>query len=100
MDLNYGTDVVRSRADLLSLMVSGIAEGARLTDEFLLVKCGDQVNGGKVRWLTDVASDTARALEFRKIDTFVLQGGRKQPEGTSQKHARHEYSSLLVFGRR
>lgn len=100
MDTRYGTDEVRSRSDLLSLLVSGMAEAARLADKFMLVKVMDQVNGGQVRWLTTVAIDTARALEFRHVDSFILQGGRPQPEGRAQKHARHEFSTLLVFRRR
>jgi hypothetical protein len=100
MDKRYGTEDGLTRAEVLSLLVGGIAEGARLCRKFLLVKCMDQVNGGKVRWQTQVAADTARALELRLVDQFILTGGRKQPAGTSQKHARHEYSTLLVFGRR
>ena len=101
MDALYGVDEVATRSERLCLLASGVAEGARLTDDLLLVKVMDQVNGGKVRWMTDVATDIARACELRKIDAFILSGGgRKQPNGTSQQHARHEYSSLLVFGRK
>jgi hypothetical protein len=100
MDSHFGTDVVRTRPEVLSLIVGGVAEGSRLATKFLLVKCMDQVSSGKARWQTQVVTDTARALEWRWVDQFLLPGGRPQPKGRSQKHARHEYSTLLVFGRR
>jgi hypothetical protein len=100
MDLRFGTDVVRTRNELLALIVGGIAEAARLADVFVLVKLMDQVNSQEVRWLTDVATLTGLALELRKFDSFILApGGRKQPAGTTQQHARREHSTLLVFGR-
>jgi hypothetical protein len=99
MDLRFGTDEVRTRNELLALLVSGIAEGARLANKWLLVKVMDQVNSQEMRWLSDVATDVARALEFRKVDTFMLKGGRPQPEGRGQHHSRKLHSTLLVFGR-
>ena len=100
MDARYGTSDAMTRNEVLCLLVGGVAEGARLSDDLLLVKTMDQVNGGKVRWQTDVATEVARACEFRKVDILILTGGRKQPSGTTQQHARHEYSTLLVFGRK
>jgi hypothetical protein len=99
MDLRFGTDEVRTRNELLALLVSGIAEGARLANKYLLVKVMDQVNSQEMRWLSDVATDVARAMEFRKVDTFMLKGGRPQPEGRGQHHSRKLHSTLLVFGR-
>lgn len=100
MDARFGTTEPQTRNEILALLAGGTAEGCRLADQFLLVKCMDQVEASKVRWQTDVVSDVAKALEFRKVDQLMLVGGRPQPEGTSQKHARHNYSTLLVFGRR
>jgi hypothetical protein len=100
MDLRYGTGEVATRSERLTLLISGIAEGTRLTDDLLLVKIMDQVNSGKMRWMTDTATVVANACELRKVDSFMIRGGRKQPSGTSQQHARHEYSTLLVFGRK
>lgn len=100
MDARYGTTEAMTRSEVLCGLAGGIAEACRLSDDLVLVKMQDQVNGGKVRWQTDVATDVARACEFRKIDILILAGGRKQPDGKSQKHARHEYSTLLVFGRK
>jgi hypothetical protein len=100
MDARYGTSQAMTRNEVLCLLVGGVAEGARLSDDLLIVKAMDQVNGGRVRWQTDVATEVARACEFRKIDVLILPGGRKQPAGTKQQHARHEYSTLLIFGRK
>ena len=100
MDRRFGTEKRRTRNEILTLLVGGVAEAARLSDEILMVKCMDQVNAGKVRWMTDVATDVARACEFRKITQFIFQGGRAQPDGTTQKHPRNAHSTLLVFGRK
>jgi hypothetical protein len=100
MDGAYGTEVVRTRSEILSMLVGGIAEGSRLTSKWLLVKCQDQVSSGKVRWMTTAAIDAARALEMRHVDSFIFQSGRPQPKGRKQKHSRHEYSHLMVFGKR
>jgi hypothetical protein len=97
MDKAYGTEEYRSRIEILSLLVGGIAEAARLSNKWVLVKCQDQVSSGEVRWQTQTAVDTARALGMRLFDSFMLPGGRPQPAGTQQKHARRNYSSLLVF---
>ena len=51
---------VATRPERLCLLACRAwAEGARVTDDLLLVKVMDQVNGGKVRWMTDVATDVA-----------------------------------------
>lgn len=100
-DRRYGTDEVHTRAEILTMLAGGVAEGARITSEFLLVKCMDQVNGGKVRWMTQAASDVARACEMRHVCEFKFKGGTQpQPSGRTQVHPRNEYSTLMVFGRR
>jgi hypothetical protein len=97
MDSAYGTTEYRTRGEMISALVGGIAEGSRLTRRWLLVKAQDQVSSGQVRWLTQVVTDTARALELRQVDSFHLRGGRPQPEGRRQVHSRRNYSTLLVF---
>ena len=99
MDKRYGTQEYRTRSEMFSLFVGGMAEASRLAKRFMLVKCQDQVNGGKVRWQTSIAIDVARALEWRHVDSLILKGGRAQPDDTTQQHARHAYSTLLIFGK-
>lgn len=99
MDDAYGTDAPRTRAEVLALLVGGIAEGSRITRRYLLVKTQDQVSSGAVRWQTQAAIDTARALELRLVDSFHFRSGRPQPAGRRQIHARRNYSTLLVFGK-
>lgn len=99
MDCRYGTGEYRPRHSVLGLLLNGMTEAARLTDHYLLVKTMDQVNGGKVRWMTDDATCHAeQALGMVKVDSFLFRGGRPQPSGRSQQHARRNYSTLLVFG--
>lgn len=100
MDARYGTSKVMTRGEILCGLVGGLAEACRVSDDLVLVKLMDMVSSGKMRWQSDVATDVARACEFRKIDILILPGGRQQPEGTAQKHARHAYSTLLIFGRK
>lgn len=100
-DRQYGTAKTRSKAAILSLIAGGIAEGSRLTNGFLLVKCQDQVNGGQVRWQTNLADDVARALELRKVDEFFFPGGGPpQDASRGQQHARHDRSALIVYERK
>jgi hypothetical protein len=64
----------------------------------LLVKCQDQVNGGKKRWQTiEFANHGQTVLGMPLVDQFHLQSYRPQPNGTTQQHSRGNYSTLLVF---
>jgi hypothetical protein len=64
VDERYGVHVVRSRDDRHQLILDGISECARVLKPsgFLLVKCQNQVNGGKVRWQTDLFSRHAETV--------------------------------------
>lgn len=99
VDERYGVHVVRSRDDRHKLMLNGLAQCARVLAPggFLLVKCQDQVNGGKVRWQSDMLTVRAAALGLEKVDALQFLAYRAQPDGTSQEHARRNYSTLLVF---
>lgn len=81
------------------LMVDGLREAIRITrtDGFVLVKCQDQVSSGRVRWQTDLMTETAVEAGAEKVDLLHVRGYRQQPPGRTQKHARRDYSSLLVF---
>lgn len=99
-DAAYGVDVPASWRDRMRLIAEGAAECARVARRHLLVKCQDQVVSGQMRWQTDVVTEVVTARGFRKADRFdFVSGGRRQPEGRGQAHARHPASQLLVFTR-
>lgn len=113
-DESYGVDEgytsIEARHDLMRW---GISECLRVLAPrsrggqggYLLVKCQDQVSSGKVQWQTRLMADHAEAYgrvvndgcSVRLVDELHVRGYRKQPEGRSQKHARRDYSTLLVF---
>lgn len=66
----------------------------------VLLKCMDQVNGGKVRWQTIEFTNHAATVGLELVDMLHLQSYRAQPDGTAQQHARRNYSTLLVFEKR
>jgi hypothetical protein len=98
-DEPYGVDLVASREERHRLIRLGITECVRVVrpDGWVLVKCQDQVNGGKVRWQTRMFADHAEALGCRLVDAAQIESYRPQPPGTAQKHLRRNYSTLLIF---
>ncbi|MBA3654562.1 MAG: hypothetical protein H0W70_10255 [Actinobacteria bacterium] len=100
VDRRYGVDVVASRRDRMQLIRDGITECARvLGGGYLLLKCQDQVNGGKVRWQTIDFTEHAERCGLGLVDRLDILSYRPQPEGRRQVHARRGSSSLLVFKR-
>jgi hypothetical protein len=101
VDARYGVHVYRSRADRHHLMRLGLVECARVVRPggMVLAKCQNQVNGGKVRWQTDMLSEVAGGAGLEKVDELHMLAYRAQPEGTRQEHARRNHSTLLVFRR-
>ena len=81
------------------LIRDGITECVRVLrpNGVLLVKCQDQVNGGKVKWQTREFADHAESIGCRLVDMLHLPSYRPQPTGRRQEHARRNYSTLLVF---
>lgn len=81
------------------LMQEGIAEAARILQPngHLLFKCQDQVCSGRVHWQTRIMADHAETVGFRLVDALLFVGGRAQPAGRRQVHARRNYSTLLVL---
>lgn len=99
-DAPYGVHEKATNGARLSLLEAGVAECARvLGDGYLLVKCQDQVAGGRIRWQTDIAKDAAEAAGLRKIDALLFRSYRPQDPERGQQHARRNYSTLLVFTR-
>lgn len=106
-DQSYGVHVPASRDGRHELICDMIAEAVRVLRPptvrparpggVLLVKCQDQVNGGRNRWQTRIFSDHAESLGCRLVDQLHLRSYRPQPPGRRQVHARRNYSTLLVF---
>lgn len=98
-DAGYGVDAPASWQERHALVRDGITECARVLapDGHLLVKCQDQVCCGEVRWQTVEFAAHAATLGLRLVDQLHLQSYRPQPAGRAQKHARRNYSTLLVL---
>lgn len=99
VDERYGTDAYTDWRDRMALIFEGITEATRVlrSDGYLLLKCQDQVCSGHVRWQTVEFTNHARWLGLGLVDSFLMLGGRPQPPGRRQVHARRNYSTLLVF---
>jgi hypothetical protein len=101
-DARFGIDVPVRWQDRLALICDGARECARVTAAYghLLVKVQDQVCSGAMRWQTDEVTAVATSCGLTKVDRFdLLGGGRSQPAGRRQVHARQRPSTLLVFRR-
>lgn len=97
-DDRYGTNQRTSRAEVLDDIVAGARECYRVCGRRLLVKCMDQVEGGRKRWQTDLVTRAIEDLGGRKIDRFdIALAGRPQPGGRQQRTSRSKHSTLLVF---
>lgn len=92
----YGINEYRTKADVKALIEQGTREACRIAGKFALVKVQDHVSSGVLQpqttWVINAAPPDAVL-----VDTLHVIGGRAQPAGTSQKRARHGYSTLLVF---
>ena len=99
IDERYGVEQVRTRDERHDLMYAGLAEGIRVTRPlgFVLFKCQDQVNSGRVWWQSRMFAEHAELLGCTHKDLLLKLGHRPQPEGRSQQHARRNYSTLLVL---
>jgi SAM-dependent methyltransferase len=88
-------------ADRHGLVCRGIEECSRVLAPggHLLLKCQDQVNSGKVQWQTIEFTTHARGAGLELVDQLHLLSHRPQPAGRTQRHARRNYSTLLVLRR-
>lgn len=100
-DFRFGLMEYRSNDEILDDIVAGARECYRVTARYLLVKCQDQVNGGRVRWQTDMVTDCVTGMGARKVDRFdfVMPSLRPQPAHRRQLTARRNHSTLLIFRR-
>lgn len=73
MDARYGVqeDMV-NRTMRLDKMTVGAMECYRVARKFLLVKCMDMVEGGKVRWQTDIVTRAIEDVGGEKVARFIL----------------------------
>lgn len=108
VDARYGAEEYQSVGAVRDSMLAGLGSCWYVTKPggFVLVKCQDQVCGGKVHWQTDWMTDAATALGMVKVDRFDMLRSRPQPprkrkdgKPSIQQHARRNCSSLLVFQR-
>lgn len=98
-DAQYGVDQYMPVAARHELIRHGMSECWRVLAPggILLVKCQDQVASGRKHWQTDMFTAHAEKLGGRKVDELYVEGYRDQPQGTSQKHSRQDFSALLVI---
>lgn len=97
-DQRFGLAEYRSNDEILADIVAGAVECYRVSGCWLLVKCQDQVNGGRMRWQTLMVANALIELGARLIDRFdFLTSVRSQPSDRRQLTARSNYSTLLVF---
>jgi hypothetical protein len=98
LDARYGVEIGgRDWKTRMQMMMDGFVECARVTNDYLLMKCQDQVVSGAVRWQTDEFSELAKKLGLVKKDSLNLTSYRPQPPRFQQVHARRNFSTLLVF---
>lgn len=97
-DKSYGITEYKSIEERHQLIFDGITECMRVLKPggYLLIKCQDQVSSGRVQWQTRIFADHAEDLGAKLVDMLHLPGYRKQPKGRSQKHARRNYSTMLI----
>lgn len=108
VDERYGVDGKVRWQDRMKLILDGVRECQRVSDDRLLVKCQDQVVSGEIVWQTHLIWETLtrdthnadKSPAWRLADRFDLAGsGREQPKDRAQKHARFRPSTMLVFKR-
>jgi hypothetical protein len=97
-DVRYGIDKKTDRKYVFDDLEFGSLECYRVTRKYLLVKCQDQVESGKVRWQTDHVTRVIEERGGRKVDRFdLITTPRPQPKGRRQLTARRNSSTLLIF---
>lgn len=99
IDAPYGVEVRTRWQDRMELIRLGAVHCADKADKFFLAKCQDQVVSGKVRWQTTFIMENVEPLGFELWDRLDLSSYRPQPDGTTQKHARSNSSTMLIFRR-
>ena len=97
---NNNYNGLKSIDDLMRLYYAGIMEAKRIlkSEGILIVKCSDQISGGKQRRIHDEILQFAKGLWFIDEDLFVLmQKGVPTMRHDYRLHARKNNSFLWVF---
>jgi hypothetical protein len=98
VDARYGVHVAATWQDRMELMLQGLRECLRVSRQFVLMKCMDQVCSGKKRWQTFSCIAEAHRVGAELVDRFdMLVTPRQQPPGRRQIHTQGNYSTLLIF---
>lgn len=98
-DERYGVHEPTRWQDRWEIIYDGLVECCRIARHRVLCKIQSQVVSGKVRWQDVEAINVADRCGFGLRDRFDFLSYRPQPEGTSQKTARRNASTLLVLER-
>ena len=98
IDSTYNLPGGLSHVAISGLYVAGMREAARvLRGGWLIVKCQDQIEGGRQRWQHRIVMETAEALGFEVADLFVLvSNGVPLMRHPHQLHARKNHSYFVV----
>lgn len=96
-DDRYGTAPKRTKAEQMALVLDGARECARVTSEYVIVKCQRQVVSGTIYHQPYVVTRMMNGLGWRLKDELHLLSYRAQPAGRSQRNSRSNYSTFLVF---
>jgi hypothetical protein len=95
----FGLAESRSSQELAALHAAGMAEVARVADEWVLVKCCDYVNGRQLHLGHITFRDLAAASGLRPHDLIIHASGTGPGGGQIRdvKRARRAHSYLWVF---
>ena len=95
----YGLDEKMNRKQRHALMGAMLTEAKRVVKPggYVLFRCQDQVESGRVRWQSRIFSLFGEDLGLELVDEFLFPSYRAQPKGRTQQHARRNVSQLLVF---
>jgi hypothetical protein len=100
-DERYGLEQYTKWQGRMQLIKEGITEGTRISKEWFMVKCQDQVVSGKIRWQTTEFAAHAELCGFELWDRFDMFRAKpsRQPAGRLQLHTHNNTSSLLILRR-
>lgn len=99
-DARYGVQLPARWQERHALIKNGMGQCARVSRKYVLVKCMDQVSRNKMRWQTHEFTDYGEILGLDLVDRFdMLTDPRPQDARRPQRHARSNYSTLLVFSK-
>lgn len=98
LDVSYGVGgAYMNVAAKHEMMRQGLVRCARVSNQFVLAKCQDQICNGSLHMQSTMLQLAANRVGLPLVDVLHVSGYRKQPEGRRQVHAHRDYSTLLVF---